>query len=56
MCASVLIFFLHIFFQDIQFPISNLDLYDLCSPDLQHKLMPARKRFKEVEDAKMVCL
>lgn len=36
-------------FQDVKFPL-NLDVYDLCSPELQEKLVPARDKFKEQED------
>jgi ubiquitin carboxyl-terminal hydrolase 14 len=30
----------------------NLDVYDLCSENLQQKLIPMRDRFKEIEDKK----
>ena len=30
----------------------NLDVFDLCSSELQQKLIPARDRFKEEEDRK----
>lgn len=38
--------------KDVKFPFS-LDLYDLCTPELQAKLMPLRQKFKEVEDGKV---
>ena len=27
-----------------------LDVYDMCTPELQEKLLPMRTRFKEKED------
>ena len=36
-------------FQDVKFPLS-LDVFELCSEDLQQKLIPAREKFKEQED------
>lgn len=30
----------------------SLDVYDLCTPELQAKLQPARDKFKELEDKK----
>lgn len=36
--------------KDIKFTLS-LDLFDLCSEELQQKLIPMREKFKEVEDA-----
>lgn len=35
--------------QDVKFPLS-LDVFDLCSEDLQKKLIPVREKFKEQED------
>lgn len=35
--------------QDIKFPLS-LDIFDLCSKELQEKLIPAREKFKQWED------
>jgi len=35
--------------KDIKFPIS-LDVFELCSADLQQKLLPMRSKFKEQED------
>jgi len=35
--------------QDIKFPMS-LDIFDLCTPDLQQRLIPARDKFKAEED------
>lgn len=35
--------------KDVKFPL-NLDVFDLCSPELQEKLLPAREKFKEQED------
>lgn len=37
------------FFQDVKFPLS-LDVFDLCSEELQQKLVPAREKFKAQED------
>ena len=36
--------------KDIKFPMM-LDTFDLCSPELQNKLIPMRNNFKEYEDA-----
>lgn len=38
--------------QEVKFPLS-LDVYDLCTEELQKKLMPMREKFKEDEDAKV---
>lgn len=38
--------------KDIKFTLS-LDVFDLCTPELQSRLLPARNKFKEVEDAKV---
>ena len=38
--------------QDVKFPL-QLDVFDLCSPELQQKLIPMRDRFKE-EDEKQI--
>lgn len=35
--------------KDVKFPLM-LDTYDLCTPDLQTKLVPMRTRFKDYED------
>ncbi|CAG0880913.1 unnamed protein product [Darwinula stevensoni] len=35
--------------KDIKFPL-DLDVFDLCTPELQSRLTPMRTRFKEVED------
>lgn len=35
--------------KDVKFPLS-LDVFELCSEDLQKKLVPAREKFKEQED------
>nr|XP_022315941.1 ubiquitin carboxyl-terminal hydrolase 14-like [Crassostrea virginica] len=37
--------------KDVKFTMS-LDVYDLCTPELQAKLQPARDKFKELEDKK----
>lgn len=39
----------HCFIQDVKFSM-NLDVYDLCTEELQKKLMPVREKFKEEED------
>ncbi|CAG9766276.1 unnamed protein product [Ceutorhynchus assimilis] len=36
--------------RDVKFPMV-FDAYDLCTPELQEKLAPARSKFKELEDA-----
>lgn len=36
--------------KDIKFPI-EFDAFDLCTKDLQQKLIPMRNKFKELEDA-----
>lgn len=38
--------------QDVKFPMS-LDVFDLCSEELQQKLVPSRTKFKEIEDKKV---
>lgn len=38
--------------KDVKFPLS-LDVFDLCSEELQQKLMPVRAKFKEIEDKKV---
>lgn len=38
--------------KDVKFPL-NLDLFDLCTPELQAKLQPMRQKFKEYEDSKV---
>jgi ubiquitin carboxyl-terminal hydrolase 14 len=35
--------------KDIKFPIS-LDVFELCTPELQDKLLPMRAKFKEQDD------
>lgn len=35
--------------KDVKFSM-KLDLYDLCTPELQNKLLPMRQKFKEYED------
>ena len=35
--------------KDIKFPVM-LDMFDMCSKDLQEKLRPARTQFKDYED------
>lgn len=36
--------------KDIKFPMM-LDTFDLCTPDLQNKLVPMRSKFKDYEDS-----
>ncbi|XP_063626868.1 ubiquitin carboxyl-terminal hydrolase 14 [Cydia splendana] len=36
--------------KDVKFPV-ELDVYELCTPELQERLMPMRNKFKELEDA-----
>ncbi|XP_063703561.1 ubiquitin carboxyl-terminal hydrolase 14 [Culicoides brevitarsis] len=38
--------------KDIKFTM-EFDAFELCSPELQQKLTPAREKFKEIEDANM---
>lgn len=38
--------------KDVKFSL-NLDLYELCTPELQTKLKPMREKFKEYEDKKV---
>ncbi|XP_040209978.1 ubiquitin carboxyl-terminal hydrolase 14 [Rana temporaria] len=35
--------------KDVKFPLM-LDIYDLCTPELQEKMAPFRSKFKELED------
>lgn len=44
------VFFLYL--QDVKFSLS-LDVFDLCSEELQKKLTPNRLKFKEYEEAAM---
>ncbi|KAL5017927.1 hypothetical protein ScPMuIL_003649 [Solemya velum] len=37
---------------DVKFTL-NLDVFDMCSEELQQKLMPVREKFKEIEDKKI---
>ncbi|XP_050674729.1 ubiquitin carboxyl-terminal hydrolase 14 isoform X2 [Leptidea sinapis] len=36
--------------KDVKFPL-DLDVYELCTPDLQERLTPMRNKFKEVDEA-----
>jgi len=38
--------------KDVKFSL-NLDVYELCTPELQEKLHPMRSKFKEFEDKKL---
>ncbi|KAK0090305.1 hypothetical protein PV325_001536 [Microctonus aethiopoides] len=38
--------------KDVKFPM-EFDAFDLCTPELQQKLMPMRDKFKELEDKKV---
>ncbi|KAJ2948597.1 hypothetical protein O0L34_g7852 [Tuta absoluta] len=38
--------------KDVKFPL-DLDVYELCSPELQERLMPMRNKFKEIDDKKV---
>ncbi|XP_071483761.1 ubiquitin carboxyl-terminal hydrolase 14-like [Diadema antillarum] len=38
--------------KDIKYPMT-LDMFDLCTPELQEKLVPAREKFKALEDKKV---
>lgn len=38
--------------KEIKFPL-QLDVFELCSPELQQKLLPMRSKFKELEDHKL---
>jgi len=38
--------------KDIKFPM-DFDAFELCTPELQQKLVPMREKFKEIEDAKL---
>lgn len=35
--------------KDVKFPL-EFDAFELCSPELQQKLIPVRDKFKELED------
>ncbi len=39
--------------QDVKFQM-KLDMYDFCTPGLQDKMLPIRRKYKEVEDKKIV--
>jgi len=36
----------------VDFPL-NLDIYDLCTPELKEKLQPKRKRIQDIEDERL---
>lgn len=38
--------------KDVKFPLM-LDVYELCTSELQEKMLPIRSRFKEMEDKKL---
>uniref|UniRef100_A0A8C4E3E1 Ubiquitin carboxyl-terminal hydrolase n=1 Tax=Dicentrarchus labrax TaxID=13489 RepID=A0A8C4E3E1_DICLA len=38
--------------KDVKFPLM-LDVYELCTAELQEKMLPIRSKFKEVEDKKL---
>uniref|UniRef100_A0A3Q4BAR0 Ubiquitin carboxyl-terminal hydrolase n=1 Tax=Mola mola TaxID=94237 RepID=A0A3Q4BAR0_MOLML len=38
--------------KDVKFPLM-LDIYELCTTELQEKMLPIRSKFKEVEDKKL---
>uniref|UniRef100_A0AAQ5ZPP4 Ubiquitin carboxyl-terminal hydrolase n=1 Tax=Amphiprion ocellaris TaxID=80972 RepID=A0AAQ5ZPP4_AMPOC len=38
--------------KDVKFPLM-LDVYELCTAELQEKMLPVRSKFKEVEDKKL---
>ncbi|XP_068620254.1 ubiquitin carboxyl-terminal hydrolase 14 [Battus philenor] len=38
--------------KDVKFPL-DLDVFELCSPELQERLAPMRAKFKELEDSKV---
>lgn len=38
--------------KDVKFPM-EFDAYELCTPELQSKLMPMRDKFKAIEDKKV---
>lgn len=40
---------LFLYFQDVKFPL-NLDVYELCSPELKTKLKVVRDKFQEEEE------
>lgn len=38
--------------KDVKFPLM-LDVYELCTAELQEKMLPLRSKFKEMEDTKL---
>lgn len=40
------------FFKDVKFPL-NLDVFELCTPELQKKLIPIRDKFKIMDEKKL---
>lgn len=38
--------------KDVKFPLM-LDVYELCTAELQEKMLPIRSKFKEMEDKKL---
>lgn len=46
-----LIFFFF-FLKDVKFPLM-LDVYELCTTELQEKMLPIRSKFKNMEDKKL---
>ncbi len=41
-----------IFIKDVQYSMI-LDVFDICTPELQKRLMPIREKIKMAEDAKL---
>ena len=39
-------------FQEVKFPLT-LDVFELCTPELQQKLIPIRDRFKIMDDKRL---
>lgn len=44
--------FFFFFFKDVKFPLM-LDVYELCTTELQEKMLPIRSKFKDIEDKKL---
>lgn len=45
-------FFFFFISKDVKFPLM-LDVYELCTAELQEKMLPIRSKFKEMEDKKL---
>ena len=50
--SSDVVFDLYVCVKDVQYSMV-LDVFDLCTPEMQKRLMPIREKIKHAEDAKL---